>query len=122
MDGDRRASEIVTSDSARQETAGASTPGADVRPGAKEWWQHPVNIRVSVPLGIGRYYVTIVAGRERRSRERLVAERHKHPLISIGNLGVIFAFGAICGLAALAIIQFGAAYVLLRSGAMVVGQ
>jgi len=122
MDGDRRASEVETSHTARPDDSVASKPSENTQSGAKDWGCHPVNIRVSVPLGFGRYYVTIVAGRERRSRERIVAERHKHPLISFGNLGVFFTFGVICGLAALAVIQFGAAYVLLRSGAMVVGQ
>lgn len=122
MDGDRRASEIVTPEGEGPENSVASASGRNGQSGAKEWGRHPVNIRVSVPLGFGRYYVTIVAGRERRSRERLVTERRKHPLLSFGNLSVFFTFGVICGLAALAVIQFGAAYVLLRSGAMVVGQ
>jgi len=122
MDGDRRTSEIVAPEGERLEHSVASTSGRKDQSGAKEWGRHPVNVRVSVPLGFGRYYVTIIAGRERRSRDRLVAERHKHPLISFGNLGVFFTFGVICGLAALAVIQFGVAYVLLRSGAMVVGQ
>jgi len=122
MDGDRRASEISTSEGAALDKPAASTGGEGVKAGAKEWGRHPVNIRISVPLGIGRYYITIVAGRERRSRERRVEERRKHPLVSAGNLGAFFTLGVICGLAALAVIQFGAAYVLLRSGVMVVGQ
>lgn len=120
MDGDRRVSQVVTGEGERREHASVS--GASEPVAAKEWGRHPINIRLSLPLGFGRYYVTVVAGRERRSRERIASERDRHPLVSLGNLSVFFSFGVICGLAALALIQFGAAYLLLRSGAMVVGQ
>ena len=42
-------------------------------PGGTPWSNdHPVNIRLSIPLLAGRFYLTIVAGRERRSAERLL--------------------------------------------------
>ncbi len=92
-------------------------------PGGEPWGDdHPVNIRLSIPLLFGRYYVTVVAGKERRSGERLASERNKHPLMKLGNLVVMAACGTICGLVALSMFQLATAYVLLRSGTMVLGQ
>ncbi len=89
-------------------------------PGGEPWENnHPVNVRFSLPLTLGRYYVTIVAGTERRSGERLASERKKHPLIKLGNLVVIAACGTICGLALLALFQFASAYLLTQLGIMV---
>ncbi len=92
-------------------------------PGGEPWGNvHPVNIRLSIPLLFGRYYVTVVAGKERRSGERLASERKKHPLMKLGNLVVMAGCGTICGLAALSMFQLAIAYVLLRSGTMTFGQ
>ncbi len=92
-------------------------------PGGEPWDNdHPVNIRLSIPLLVGRYYVAIVAGKERRSGERMASERKKHPLMKLGNLAVMAACGTICGLAALSMFQLATAYVLLRSGMMTFGQ
>ena len=92
-------------------------------PGGEPWGNdHPVNIRLSIPLPFGRYYVTLVAGKERRSGERLASERNKHPLMKLGNLVVMAACGTLCGLVALSMFQLATAFVLLRSGAMVLGQ
>lgn len=52
----------------------------------------PVNIRISVPLPTGRWYVTVFAGRERRSRDRLKRERTVYPLTTSGNF-LFFAAG-----------------------------
>jgi len=52
----------------------------------REWSsEHPLNVRVSIPIGAGRYYVTLVAGRERRARARLALDRRQHPLATPGN-------------------------------------
>lgn len=52
----------------------------------REWSsEHPLNIRVSMPLGVGRYYITLVAGRERRARARLALDRRQNPLDTPGN-------------------------------------
>ncbi len=91
-------------------------------PGGEPWgYNHPVNIRLSLPLLFARYYVTIVAGKERRSGERLAGERKKHPLMKLGNLVFMAACGTICGIAALSMFQLATAYVLLRSGMMTFG-
>ena len=49
--------------------------------GAEGAWtpNHPVNFRISIPLLVGRYYVTIVAGPERRNAARRRDERRRHP-------------------------------------------
>ena len=92
-------------------------------PGGEPWGNdHPVNIRFSIPLLFGRYYVTLVAGKEHRSGERLAGERKKHPLMKLGNLAVMAACGTICGLLALSMFQLAIAYILLRSGSMALGQ
>ncbi len=100
-----------------------SSVSARKAPGGEPWGNdHPVNIRLSIPLLFGRYYVSIVAGKERRSGERLASERNKHPLMKLGNLVVMAACGTICGLAALSMFQLATAYVLLRSGMMTLSQ
>ncbi len=58
----------------------------------REWSSdHPLNIRVSIPLGIGRYYITMVAGKERRARARLALDRRQNPLSTPGNV-IFLAF------------------------------
>ncbi len=88
-------------------------------PGGESWDRHPVNLRLSIPLPVGRYYVTLVAGKERRGTERLASERRKHPLLTFGNVAVFFGLGCVCGLALLALFQFASAYVLTQLGIMV---
>ncbi len=76
-------------------------------PGGEPWGHdHQVNIRLSIPLLLGRYYVTIVAGKERRSRERRAAERTKHPLAKFNNVVVLYSCLIISGLAALTMLMF----------------
>ena len=73
---------------------------------ATEWSSdHPIDIRISVPYGFGRFYLTVVGGLERRNPERLAAERHKHPLIKAGNVLLFFGLGTLFGLAALSLLN-----------------
>ncbi len=88
-------------------------------PGGESWGRHPVNLRFSIPLPFGRYYVALVAGKERRSGERLASERRKHPLLTFGNVAVFFVLGTVCGLALLALFQLASAYLLTELGIMV---
>lgn len=75
-------------------------------PGSALWeGDHPINLRLSIPLLFKRYYVTIVAGEERRSPERRLAERQKHPIKTTGNVIALFISGIIVGLAALGALQ-----------------
>lgn len=53
----------------------------------KEWnSDHPLNIRLSIPIGIGRYYIAFVAGKERRTRARLALDRRLNPLDTPSNV------------------------------------
>ncbi len=61
---------------------------------------HPLNIRVSLPLLFGRYYVVVLAGKERRGAERRKEERQKHPLWTAANTIFLFAAGFIMGVLA----------------------
>ena len=88
-------------------------------PRAESWDRHPVNLRFSIPLPFGRYYVTLVAGKERRGAGRLASERRKHPLLTFGNVTVFFGLGCVCGLALLALFQLASAYLLTELGIMV---
>ncbi len=107
----------------REELSDNSSVSTRQAPGGEPWGNdHPVNIRLSIPLLFGRYYVTLVAGKERRSGERLASERKKHPLMKLGNIVVMAACGTICGLVVFSMFQLATAYVLLRSGTMVLGQ
>jgi hypothetical protein len=76
-------------------------PARDADATRREWGQHPINIRMSLPLLFGRYYVTVVAGKERRRAARLEAERQKHRLDTGANTTVIFLAGLTTGLALL---------------------
>ena len=71
-------------------------------PGGECWGNdHPVNVRLSIPFLFARFYVTIVAGKERRSRERRTSEYKKHSLMKCGNLLAIVSLQIICCLALL---------------------
>ena len=109
----RLASDIGGDDRGAPGTARRSAPGGE------SWGRHPVNLRLSIPLPFGRYYVTLVAGKERRGAERLASERRKHPLLTFGNLAVFFGLGCVCGLALLALFQLASAYLLTQLGIMV---
>ena len=87
--------------------------------GERPWSnRHPVNLRLSVPLPlVGRCYITVVAGRERRSAERLATERRKHPLRTVGNVVFAFAIGAVIGLALLTVVQLAITAIVERVGA-----
>ena len=113
----RRLSADVGGDFQRPPDAAARTIA-----GGENWGPHPVNLRLSIPLLFGRYYLTVVAGKERRHPERRADERRKHPLLTFGNLVAMFGLGTVCGLALLGLFQLAGAYVLTQLGIMVVSQ
>lgn len=91
-------------------------------PGGVPWESdHPVNLRLSVPLPFGRYYLTIVGGKERRSVERRVQDRLQHPVVRKGNIVFLAALGTMLGLAAFAAIEMVAVY-LLEQAQFLVGR
>jgi hypothetical protein len=71
----------------------------------RAWGTHPVDIRLSLPLPLGRYYLALVAGPERRGPERRAAEDESHRVMTAGNvlfvLSIVVVFYGVLGLAAL---------------------
>jgi len=84
---------------------------ADVK---RDWsGAHPVDIRLTLPGFFGRYYLTVLVGRERRSTDRLQAERGLYPLLKTGNVILFLFFGTLVGLALLSIVQLLSFWILL---------
>ena len=82
-------------------------------------WQaarHPINLRLTVPFPFGRFYLTILAGKERRNPERRVDERRKNPIATKWNIAFLGLLGLVTGLALFTVIQFAARMVLERAG------
>ncbi len=76
----------------------ATESGAFEAPRAERWGNHPpVNIRLSIPFFTRRYHLTVIAGTEQRSTERLAEERAKHPLATTANMIFLFTVGFILG-------------------------
>ena len=57
-----------------------------------QWQAHPVNIRLTLPVIRRRYFLTIVAGEEKRSLERRAHERHRYPMRTAAK--ILFFLGA----------------------------
>jgi hypothetical protein len=77
---------------------------------------HPINVRLTVPLPFARYYLTIVGGKERRNPNRRDAERRQNPLATKWNIIFLGVLGLITGLALFTAIQFAARFVLENAG------
>ena len=50
----------------------------------------PVNIRLTIPILWRQFYMTFLAGPERRSKQRLNRERARHPLWTFANTCCLF--------------------------------
>jgi hypothetical protein len=87
---------------AAADAARALGAGRGLAAGDRVWMAHPVDIRLSLPLPFGRYYLTLVAGPERRSPRRLAEDRRRRPLATVGNL--LFFFVSALGINALAVL------------------
>lgn len=59
------------------------------------WHKHPVDIRLSIPLLMKRFYLVVVAGKERRHAGRRQAERVRFPVVTPKNFLFMFAFVAL---------------------------
>ena len=59
--------------------------------GVSRGWSsdHGINIRLTIPFFVTKYYVTIVAGTERRTPKRRAEERKKHPLWKLRNIAFL---------------------------------
>ena len=77
-------------------TAGSPSAEKKHQYAGREWTSdHPLNLRMSIPLVFGRYYITIVAGKERRARARLAMDRRQHPLDTPSNVAFLFLIGLV---------------------------
>ena len=72
---------------------------------APRWTDHPIDIRLSIPLPFGRYYLALVLGPERRNPERRKADETSRPVMTAANLffilTIVVLFYGVLGLAAL---------------------
>jgi hypothetical protein len=85
-----------------------------------EWTsEHPLNIRMSIPLIFGRYYITVVAGKERRARARLALDKRQHPLDTPGNVVFLFLIGVIAAAGSVTVGYMLLAHLLGWSGRLV---
>jgi hypothetical protein len=82
----------------------AATPSTSANTAGAFWKRHPVDIRFSLPLLGGWFYVTVVSGPERRSAERRQHDRHGYPLRTAAN--VFFVLGIAAAFYAVALIVF----------------
>lgn len=91
---DRVAEPPVEDDKRRSGEDKGASDASEAHP--REWrGQHPINLRVTLPLPFRRWYVTLVAGPERRRRERLRDERSKHPLDTLPNVMFLLSIGIV---------------------------
>ncbi|MBW4483707.1 MAG: hypothetical protein KME14_14290 [Tildeniella torsiva UHER 1998/13D] len=67
--------------------------------------RHPVNIRLSLPLGITRIYLVVLAGTEVRSATRRRQDAAQHPLWTPTNMLVMAGTMGLGILALLAMVQ-----------------
>jgi hypothetical protein len=56
---------------------------------------HPVDIRLSIPLPFRRLYLAVLAGSERRSPERIDAERRRRQLVRAANIVFVVAIAVL---------------------------
>ena len=90
---------------------------SEVQKQSDDWSDdHPVNLRLSIPLLSTRYHATLIMGREQRSPQRRAAERQKHPLQTKGNVACLFVAGTIVGIGLFTIVQLVGNWVLAQTG------
>lgn len=65
---------------------------------------HPVDLRVTVPMPGRSMFLSVLAGPERRSKDRRSVERRRHPLHTAGN--IIFLGSSLFGVYALGLVAF----------------
>lgn len=72
------------------------------------WQNYPVDIRFTVNLPFSPFFVTILAGPERRDAGRRAADRRRHPFNRPGNLLFLLAvvlLASLAGAAGIAILD-----------------
>ena len=100
---------------AAQPASKPAEPRSARNPAPGAWGNdHRVNIRLSIPLLFWRFYLVVVAGKERRGAERRAQERRCHPLFKPGN-AIAFGYIGMVALLALGALIGAAVIMLLRS-------
>ncbi len=51
-----------------------------------KWGNHSIDIRLSIPLLVRRYYMVLICGQERRSNARRATESKRHPVRTLANV------------------------------------
>ncbi len=77
----------------------------------RPWRKHPIDIRLTAPMGSRRLFVTLVAGADKRNPDRRAKDREIHPIrtasnmlfIGIAVVALYAVAGAIALLAAMAV-------------------
>lgn len=57
--------------------------------------RHPVDLRLTLRLPGRSVFLSLVAGREKRSEDRRAVERKQHPLHTLGN--IVFMISSLTG-------------------------
>ena len=58
--------------------------------GVRSWGRHAIDFRFTLPVLARTYYFVFLAGVDKRPRSRNRAERHSHPMTTIGNYLFLF--------------------------------
>ncbi|MEA5553607.1 hypothetical protein VB713_21960 [Anabaena cylindrica UHCC 0172] len=61
----------------------------------REWKQHSLDLRISVPIPLIRFYLVLLAGEERRSKQRWQYEKQLYPFWTFGNILFLMALSFI---------------------------
>ena len=92
--------EVLSSLSEEQTTAFSEAIGM-----SQKWGKHPIDIRLSIPLGPRRMYLTVVGGTEGRAADRRAQDRRLHPVRTTSNMiflgAAVVALYVIAGIVAL---------------------
>ncbi|WP_052716011.1 hypothetical protein [Magnetospira sp. QH-2] len=75
------------------------------------WRTHPIDIRYSLPFFGRRYYLTVVAGEEKRTPQRRQVHEDAPSRLSLGNLLFVMGVGSLFFMALLAALALQSALV-----------
>lgn len=59
---------------------------------SRSWSRHCINLRFSIPLPRSGFYLMLLAGPERRSKERRYADKVAYPLLNFSNIAFLIGF------------------------------
>ncbi|MBO3458095.1 hypothetical protein G7B40_034760 [Aetokthonos hydrillicola Thurmond2011] len=74
--------------------------------GSRSWNRHPIDVRVSVPIPGIPFYLVLLAGSERRSKQRLRSEKGLYPLWTPSNIIFMIGFIIVLSVSGLTTLSF----------------